>query len=143
MRHFYAFCVSYSVFNPFPISERLLCYFAVHLVDEKLSHQTIKTYLSAVRDTHISLGFPDSKAADSTPRLGRIQAGISRVQVLKGPPKKLRLPITPAIIEPMRAHWSMEKDGLLYWAVASLCFFGFFRLGELLPMNLKSPNRLL
>eukprot|EP00731_Ephydatia_muelleri_P000451 Em0001g451a len=37
--------------------------------DEKLSFPTIKTYLVAVRDAHISLGFPDPRSSGSMPRL--------------------------------------------------------------------------
>ena len=122
----------YSVFNPFPVTERLLCYFVAHLAEEGLAYQTVKTYLAAVRDTHVSLGFPDLRSSDNLPRLTKIQAGIRRVQALKNQPKRVRLPITPAILERLRVHWSSDRDGGLFWAVASLCFFGFFRLGELL-----------
>ena len=49
--------------------------------------------------------------------------------------KRVRLPISTAILAKLPRHWDQlvgpEKYQL--WAVASLCFFGFFRLGELLP----------
>ena len=107
----------YSVFNPFPVTERLLCYFVAHLAEEGLAYQTVKTYLAAVRDTHVSLGFPDLRSSDNLPRLTKIQAGIRRVQALKNQPKRVRLPITPAILERLRVHWSSDRDGGLFWAV--------------------------
>ena len=38
--------------------------------------------------------------------------------------------------------WLTGADGQVYWAVATLCFFGFFRLGELLPSDAASPPNL-
>ena len=140
MKRFHDFCVQFSVCSPFPVSEKLLCYFSVFLADEKLSFPTIKTYLAAVRDAHISLGFPDPRSAGSMPRLERIQAGIRRVQALKGPSKRVRLPITLTILERLGGYWSARADGQVYWAVATLCFFGFFRLGELLSSDASSPH---
>ena len=142
MKRFYSFCSAYAVFNPFPMSEKLLCSFAAYLAEQNMSHQTIKTYLSAVRDAHISFGFPDFRSADNLPRLERIQAGIRRVQAQKGLKKRVRLPITPQILDGLRRHWAANQEGRLLWAVASLCFFGFFRLGELLATVPDSPSSL-
>ena len=50
-------CSQYMIFNPFPLSEKLLCYYAVFLAKRRLAHQTIKTYTSATRNMHISLSF--------------------------------------------------------------------------------------
>ena len=124
------------------MTEKLLCYFVVYLAEERLSYQTIKTYLAAVRHAHITLGFPDFRSVDNLPRLNKIQAGIRRVQALRGPPKRIRLPITPGILNQLRAHWSSGKEGLLFWAVSSLCFFGFFRLGELLAPSVDKLSYL-
>ena len=126
------------IFNPFPLSEKLLCYYAVFMAKRGLAHQTIKTYMSATRNMHISLGFPDPRDSSSLPILRRIQAGIQRVQSTKGSPSnRVRLPITPAILDRLRAHWeaTQHKERLVLWAVSALCFAGFFRLGELLPSS--------
>ena len=134
MRRFYAFCDTYSISSPFPVSECTLCYFTTFLANDMLSAQTIKTYLSAVRNTQISLGFPDPRAQAAMPRLERIQAGIRRVLATRGKQKRSRLPITPAVLEGLKKFWagSSDDDRQLYWATAALCYFGFFRLGELL-----------
>ena len=49
----------------------------------------------------------------------------------------LRLPITLTVLRSIR-DWldvSTQLERELMWAVASMAFFGFFRLGELLPEN--------
>ena len=45
-----------------------------------------------------------------------------------------RLPITPDILLKLQKEWCQEKQGwsgTMLWAAASLCFFGFFRSGEI------------
>ena len=56
---FHAFCVKYSVYNPFLLSERTMWYFATYLAQEGLAAHSIKIYLAASRNIQISLGFPD------------------------------------------------------------------------------------
>ena len=100
--------------------------------------------MSAVRDAHIALGFPDPRSQMSMCRLERIQTGIKRVAATRRKPGRVRLPLTPAILHELRSFW-MEKpeDGnrTLLWAIAAICYFGFFRLGELLSSQDK-PSRL-
>ena len=135
MKRFHTFCSLFDIHSPFPVTEHLLCSFAAHLADQGLAPQTIKGYLAAVRNTQISLGFPDLREQSSLPVLKRVQAGIQRVRSLAAPPFRLRLPITAAVMERIRTH--LEPAGLphkeLIWAISCTVFFGFFRLGELLP----------
>ena len=138
LKQFHEFCVCYKVDTPFPLSEKLLCYFSVYLAKRDLAPQTIKTYLSATRGMHISLGFPDPRSSSSLPILRRIQAGIQRVRTQKHScPKHVRLPITTSILDRLRDQWEQRKhpERLVLWAVSALCFAGFFRLGELLPVT--------
>ena len=116
------------------------------LADESLSCATIKTYLSAVRNMQISLGLPDPHDAASMPMLKQVQAGIQRLQAREGVVKKrVRLPLTTVILAKLRQHWDKlaGPEKYMLWAVASLCFFGFFRLGELLPGPQGGESRLL
>ena len=46
---------------PLPVNEQLLCQFAVFLAQQGLSSQTVKTYLTAIRNLQISLGYPDPR----------------------------------------------------------------------------------
>ena len=137
MKRFHTFCASYDVNTPFPLSEHLLCSFAAYLADQQLAPQTIKSYLSALRNTQISLGLPDPREQSSLPILKRVQAGISRIRMLKGSPPRIRLPITAHILEKIHTALisSSDPDKTAIWAIAATAFFGFFRLGELLPAS--------
>lgn len=71
-----------------------MCCFASFLAGEGLAPQTGKSYLAAVRSMQISLGLPDPREQSSLPILKRMQAGISRARMRKGPKSRVRLPIT-------------------------------------------------
>ena len=61
------------------------------------------------------------------------------MQATKGTPSScVRLPITPPILDRLREHWQTTEhpNKLCLRAVATLCFAGFFRLGELLPSSI-------
>jgi len=49
--------------------------------------------------------------------------------------KKIKLPITPEVLRKIRAQWSTQiganPDISMLWAAATMCFFGFFRSGEI------------
>lgn len=140
MNKFYKFCTQYNIVDPFPLSEQLLCSFATYLADQGLAPQTGKSYLSALRNMQISLGLPDPRDASSLPILKRVQAGISRTRLLKRTPPKVRLPITAHLMEKMQIALakSQRPDRVMLWAVACSAFFGFFRLGELLPGSARA-----
>ena len=133
-RRFHAFCVKFNVCTPFPVSENLLCCFAAHLADEGLAPQTTKSYLAAVRNLQISLGLPDPRDQSSLPILKRVLAGISRARLAHQLPPRVRLPITGSLLTRIHTalHSSSHPEKILLWAIASVAFFGFFRLGELL-----------
>ena len=57
-RRYLAFCTAANL-PPMPITEHTLCTFAAHLAKDGLSHQTIKSYLSAIRHYHILAGQGD------------------------------------------------------------------------------------
>ena len=118
----------------FLCQKKTLCYFATYLGQEGLAAQTIKTYLATAHNLHISLGFPDLRDRSSLPLLRRIQ----NVQMAKNKPsKRIRMPIMPVILDQLKQHWdeTEHQHKILLWAVASLCFAGFFCLGELLPAS--------
>ena len=143
MKHFTQFCLAYSVHDPFPVQELLLCYFAAYLARNGLAPQTVKGYLSAVRNAQISMGLPDPRERSALPLLKRVQAGISRVRQQAGSqPSQVRLPITVHILERLHQAWrtSTDPNSTVLWAVAASAFFGFFRLGELLPESASAWN---
>ena len=142
MKRFHSFCTDYNIFTPFPLTEQLLCTFAASLADQGLAPQTIKSYLSAVRNMQISLGLPDPRDQSSMPMLKRVQAGIARLRMLKGTAPRVRLPITPHVLSRIHDFLSSspDQDKTVIVAVATTAFFGFFRLGELLPTSTAAFN---
>ena len=76
------------------------------------------------------------------PRLRLVQSGIQRTHADNSPQMvKVRLPVTPAILHQLKVHWiPLNNDGdiIMLWAAATLCFFGFFRAGEITLPTLKS-----
>ena len=104
---FAGFYSSYNVLTPFPVSESLLCYYASYLATNKLSPRQL---LAALR---------------------LVQAGIQRTHATKAS-TKVRHPITPTTLLSLKEHWSPQqtnRDIVMIWAAATLCFFGFFRSG--------------
>ena len=133
LRRFADFCSRYNVLTPFPVSESLLCYYAAFLATDRLSPQTIKVYLAAIRHMQITMGLPEPREFSSMPRLRLVQSGIQRTHSSQTT-AKVRLPITPTILRSLKVHWSpqrTDRDIIMIWAAATLCFFGFFRSGEI------------
>ena len=139
----YQFCSSYTIPDPFPVSELTLCYFFSYLAEQGLAPQTGRAYLAAVRNAQISLGLPDPREQSSLPLLKRVQAGIRRIRLQKGSnPGRIRLPITVHTLARIREVLlsSSQPNRVVMWAVACTAFFGFFRLGELLPISRSTSN---
>ena len=103
-----------------------------------LAHQTIKTYLSAVRHMHTFLGH---SPLPSMPRLRLVLNGALRLQpVLRRGTPRNRLPITPHILSQLRTVWVSHQDrayGAMLWVAATMCFFGFLRSGEITTPSLS------
>ena len=117
---------------PLPASEHQLCQFISFLATQELCHNTIKSYLAAIRHLHIAEGFGDPHI-NNMAKLEQVLKGIKSVQC-KSPARRLRLPILPDHLAKMRRVWRKDNDsfnGKMLWAAASLCFLGFFRAGEI------------
>ncbi len=61
-------------------------------------------------------------------------ADICRLRLTRGPPTRIRLPVTPRLLRQIKHALTSSANPakLVIWAVAAMAFFGFFRLGELL-----------
>ena len=74
-------------------------------------------------------------------RLEQVLRGINIVRAKKGKKNRTRLPITKAILRMLKKAWltaNPNYDSMMLWVACSLCFFGFFRSGELM-----SPSEVL
>ena len=146
LRRYLSFCYAFGVPAPFPVSETLLCYFVTLLAEEGAAPSTIRTYLAAVRHAQIMEGLPELRESSTFPRLRLVQSGIRRIRAETGPHRPRRLPITPQLLRRLRPESLRRGDGaasydeLLLWAISTVCFFGFFRAGELTVQNPTSFN---
>ena len=88
-------------------SEGTLIYFASYLA-RTVQHSTIKLYLAAVRNLHISCGHGDPLVGKLL--LKKVLRGILRYQ---GKARILRQPVTPGVlldIKPVLRSWLGERD---------------------------------
>ncbi|KAL5477312.1 hypothetical protein EMCRGX_G024096 [Ephydatia muelleri] len=120
--------------QPLPTNEETLCKFVAWLFVQGLSHQTMKSYLSAVRHLQITSGVGDPFASEM-PKLQYVLKGarIERSRITPGA-RHIRLPITPDIMLKIKEvlNWnSAEFDNIMLWAAACACYFGFLRSGEI------------
>ena len=107
------FYVHFSL-RPLPATERVLILFVAELA-QSVWHATIRSYLSAVRNLHITAGHPDPLAGSI--RLELVLRGVRRV---KAQPGKTKLPVTPLILHRIREVLlgGCEKEGArMLWAV--------------------------
>ena len=92
---------------------------------------TIKVYLSATRQLHIAQGLPEPRM-EKMPRLSQVLRGVRTTQPTKS--RFTRRPITPGILLRIKEGWEKEplvQDKTMFWVAMLLCFFGFFRSGEI------------
>lgn len=123
--------------SPTPAQEHQLCQYVSFLAIDNLCHNTIKCYLSAVRHLHIAEGWGDPGISKMA-RLEQVLRGIKSMQARGKTKERPRLPISIDLLHKLRGVWQREAtvDAKMLWAAASLCFFGFFRAGELtVPSN--------
>lgn len=123
--------------TPCPATEATLCYYVACLGQEGLTHATIRTYLSGVRQLQISLGFPEL-GLHAMPRLRQVLQGVRTTVGRQGRTPRTRLPITPSILKKMKMVWAgpnrpvrpVSQDNWMLWAAATTTFFTFCRAGE-------------
>jgi len=76
---------------------------------------------------------PDPKIGEMS-RLEQVIKGSKCEYAKHNPGSRERLPISPDLLLKMRKVWekqAKDHDNIMLWAAACLCFFGFFRAGEI------------
>ncbi len=124
------FCTLHKV-TPIPTNEQLLCHYVAFLAKSGLAASSIKCYLAAMRNLQITEGKGDPNMSAMS-KLDLVVRGVKRTQARDGQ-RRPRHPITPELLLMLRKAWldpARGHDGVMLWAVASLCFFGFLRSGE-------------
>ena len=132
-RRFGSFCSKYSIINPFPVDESILCYFVAFLAKDGLAPQSIKSYLAAIHHTQIEAGLPEPKSLSSCPQLKLILNGVARQRIGHSSPKKPCLPIlADTLLGLFRTMvWKVDRDMVMVWAACSISFFGFLQAEEI------------
>ena len=132
--NFINFTLTYSQLHP---NGSLMLY--ASFLARTLKLQSIKVYLSAVRNLHLEHGLPDPPMSDAL-NLRRLMRGIKRVH---GGPADHRLPITPNLFHSFRRFLVLSHpDHLTLWEALLLAFFGFLRSNELLSIKLTDLTRI-
>ena len=130
-KRFLQFCLMNRLLSPagevLPTSEGTLVYFASYLA-RSVRHSTIKLYLAAVRNLHITAGYNDPLKGKLL--LRKVLRGILRFQ---GERRIRRQPVTPRVllaIRPVLQSWLSPQDFCMVWAAFNLAFFAFLRCSE-------------
>ena len=87
-----------------------------------------------MRQLHLAEGKPNPIIHEMA-RLQQVLRGVKRCQAKAGVRERPRLPISPELLLKLRSVWfrgsTINRDQMMLWAAAVLCFFGFMRSGEI------------
>ena len=118
------------------MTENILTHFVAFLYREGLKVGTVKSYLAATHYTQITLGLGNPHMEN----MSKLEYMIQGVKRLTSGPTRARLPITLPLLAKLRGVWyagQSKRDAMMLWAAATMCFFGFLRVGEVMvPSNL-------
>jgi hypothetical protein len=117
-------------FEPFPLTEEKLCFFASHEALRGIVAKTIGEYISGIISQSIDLGLPQ---VDRThmPRLKRMLTGIAKTNIGSKPKEEARFPIRTETLLAIRSALDLNSlKGATLWASFTLAFFAMLRPSE-------------
>jgi hypothetical protein len=118
-----------------PLSEEKTLIFISWCIKRGNKGSTIKVYLAGLRSLHIEKGF--SLVDLYTPMVKQVIKGRENMPISSS--TNQRLPCTLSILRLLKSKLRTSKllinVQLLIWCIATLSFFGAFRIGELLCKN--------
>jgi len=128
---FIQFCLMNRLLSPdgdvLPASEGTLIYFASYLA-RTVRHSTIKLYLAAVHNLHITAGYSDPLKGKLL--LHKVLRGILRYQGEHHIHCQRVTPHVLSAIHPVLNSWLSPRDFSMIWAAFNLAFFAFLRCSE-------------
>jgi len=124
----------------FPLPENTIIIFIAWLSNRGLRANSINSYLAGLRQLHLTLGLnPPLLRSDLVTQL---ITGKKKLDYCIGNPRPPRLPVTPNLLRLIKIAISKDslnrKDRRTFWFLSTLCFFGSFRMGELIGSSSKS-----
>ena len=120
----------------FPMTNVQTLAFLAWLIRRGLKSSTINSYMSALRTIHLTKGV--ECPALRPPIIASVLEGRAHIDAIRArlentPP---RLPVTPAVLKLLKVclnKWNKDDQTiLLVWSVCLICFFGGFRVHEIL-----------
>ena len=125
-----------------PLVEENILVFVAWLIEKNLSSSTIDTYLGSLRLKYLQEGLDPSPIRSELIKQiirGRKNETLS---VNTAGECSFRLPVTPTVLKLLKMYikkQSFDKPKkLMLWAICTICFFGSFRISEILCRNKTS-----
>lgn len=124
----------------YPLSENTVIIFIAWLNNKGLKANSINSYLSGLRQIHLTLGL--NPPIIRTDLVSQLLAGKKKLDFCSNNHKPTRLPITPNLLRLIKVAISQDsldkRDMRSFWFLSTLAFFGSFRMGELIGTSSKS-----
>ena len=125
----------------FPMTkEDVLVFVAFLLYEKKLKANTVEVYLSALRQVHLSKGHVVKELRPDIVK--SVLGGQKNIDSLNKGEGENRLPVTIKMLKLLKLELNRIEGQRgfrkLVWAVATLCFFGAFRVHEILAKQVSN-----
>ena len=113
--------------KPVPATEADIAMYAAYLA-RRLQPSSVRQYLNVVRLIHLECSYANP-CKDSW----LIKSTLVGIERLLGSPIHRKAPITPALLLQLKSRLDQSVLDVMFWAAATVMFFGTFRKSNLLP----------